>query len=342
MNAPKNLSKKVKRVCVIGSNSFTGSHFIKYLLDNTNAEILTISRSLQSNQVFLPYSLKILSSHRFSFHRIDLNNEFDNFTELCSEFKPQVVVNFAAQGEVRNSWNWPTQWYKTNCIATVKIAEFLKDKKYLFRYVTASTPEVYGTTGKNISENTDFKPSTPYAVSKLAGDLHLGALHKRHGFPVVFTRAANLYGIHQQLYRIIPRTIIYLKLNKIIELHGKGLSQRAFIHGRDIAEGTWKAVTNGTNGQVYHLSPHDGLISIKDLVKMICREMNYDFEKATHPIDENFGQDAIFSLDSSKAKSELGWSAKVNLLDGIQETIEWIENNWGFIREQSFVYSHKE
>ena len=65
---------------------------------------------------------------------------------------------------------------------------------------------------------------------QIAGDLYLEALYKRHDFPVVFTRAANLYGPHQQLYRIIPRTIIFAKLGRTITLHGGGKSRRAFIH----------------------------------------------------------------------------------------------------------------
>ena len=160
--------------------------------------------------------------------------------EIADQEEPEIVANFAAQGEVRNSWRLPDQWYQTNCMGVVRLTEELRKRDYLWKYVTSSTPEVYGSTEKNLEENHHYLPSTPYAASKLAGDLHLITLYKRYHFPVVFTRAANVYGIHQQLYRIIPRTIIYLKLGETLELHGGGKSVRSFIHIRDVADATMR------------------------------------------------------------------------------------------------------
>jgi len=207
--------------------------------------------------------------------------------------------------------------------------------------VAISTPEVYGATSLNIPENQCYSPSTPYAVSKLAGELHLMALYKRYGFPVVFTRAANLYGIHQQLYRIIPRTIIYLKAGKTIDLHGKGEAQRSFIHARDVTAYTYLAATKGKKGETYHLGPDGGLIKIIDVVKMICNLMGYDFKDHVNLIEENFGQDSVYSLDNSKSKQELGRFDQVNFEEGVKETIKWIEDNWDFIKTQPWDYIHK-
>ena len=81
----------------------------------------------------------------------------------------------------------------------------LSQKPFLQKYVHGTTPEVYGSTdGGWIKEHNHFAPSTPYAVSRAACDLHLHSFHQAYGFPVVFTRAANVYGPGQQLYRIIP------------------------------------------------------------------------------------------------------------------------------------------
>ena len=126
-------------------------------------------------------------------------------------------------------------------MAMVAVAEAL-GKPYLERYVVSSTPEVYGSSDQLIDETAAFSPSTPYAASKLAGDIHLLNLYRQYEFPVVFTRAANVYGMHQQLYRIIPRTIIYLLSGRTIELHGRGEATRSFIHIRDVAgpPGEWR------------------------------------------------------------------------------------------------------
>ena len=329
------------KVVVMGSNAFTAGHFINYILANTDAEIVGISRSPEYHPIFLPFLYKKSRPKRYTFYQLDVNMEMEKIFEVLDEVRPQTVVNYAAQGEVRNSWKWPEQWYQTNCLSVVRLAEHLKNVDYLRKYIAISTPEVYGTTGENVKENHNYYPSTPYAASKLAGDLHLLTLKKRSGFPVVFTRSANVYGIHQQLYRIIPRSIIYLKLGKQIDLHGHGRAMRAFIHARDVADLTYKAIIHGTNGETYHISPEDSLISIAEIVRLICQLTGNEFETAVNLVDENFGQDSCFSIDAAKARRELGWRQKVLFEEGIRETIEWIEDNWDFISKQALGYIHK-
>jgi len=332
---------ELRKIFVVGSNSFTGSHFINYILSHTDADIIGVSRSAEYSPIFLPYLYKKEMSKKFTFHQLDINKDFNSVTRLLAKEKPDVIVNYSAQGEVRNSWKWPEQWFQTNCMSVVKLANFLKGKNYLKKYVAISTPEVYGSTGEKIVENHNYFPSTPYAASKLAGDLFLFTLYKKYSFPLVVTRSANVYGIHQQLYRIIPRVIIYLKLEKKIQLHGNGKTIRSFIHIRDVADATYKVITKGKDGEVYHIAPQNGDISIKDLVKMICDMMGYNFNASTELIEENFGQDTMFSIDSTKTYKELGWELKITLKQGIQEMIEWIEENWDEIKKKPLDYVHQ-
>lgn len=333
---------KMKKVVVIGSNSFTGSSFINHALENSNAEIIGISRSPEYNPIFLAYLYKKKRRPKnFEFYQLDLNKDFDSLVNLIDKFEPDVIVNYAAEGEVRNSWKWPEQWFNTNCLSIVRFSNVLKDKHYLKRYVSISTPEVYGSTPKKVAENFTFKPSTPYAASKLAGDLFLYALFKRYNFPVIYTRSANVYGMHQQLYRIIPRTIIYLKLGKKIDLHGEGKAKRSFVHVRDVADATFRIIENGNNGEVYHIASNDKIYEIKEIVNMICKFMDYNFEKSVNLIKENYGQDYLYSLDNTKIKKELGWKTKISLEGGIKETINWIEHSWKEIKKQPLDYIHK-
>ncbi len=327
---------------VLASNSFTGSHFVEYLLEKTDAEVVGLSRSDEYNPIFLPYLYqKPERPKRFQFHKLDVNRDFDQIESLILKFKPEYVVNFAAQGEVRNSWKWPEQWYATNALGVVRLSQVLIRLDSLKKYVAASTPEVYGTTGLNVEESHCYLPSTPYGVSKLVGDLHMLAYHKRYGTPVAFTRAANLYGIHQQLYRIIPKTVIALKKKEKIKLHGRGLASRAFVHARDVADATYRVCMNGTNGETYHVAPDDELLSIADLVKMICTLRGHNFEDSVELVDENFGQDALFSLSAKKIRNDLGWSPHVTLQKGIEEVIAWVEKNWAQIAELPAEYIHK-
>ncbi len=332
----------MKKILVLGSNSFTGSHFINYILEKTDAKVIGISRSDEYDPIFLPYLYKKERPKNFNFYKLDVNKNLEDIVELIENEKPEVIVNYSAQGEVRNSWNFPEQWFQTNCMSVVKLGNSLKDKKYLKKYVHISTPEIYGITENNAKENSNFNPSTPYGASKLAGELFLNTLFKRFNFPLVSTRSVNVFGKHQQLYRIIPRTIICLKLGKKIELHGKGKTIRSFIHAKDIADATLKVIQSDKVGEVYHLSTNEEGISLYSLVQKICFKMNYDFEESTLLIEENFGQDAIYSLDSSKARKELNWRPKISLDEGIEETIEWVEENWDKIKTKELNYIHKE
>ena len=329
----------MKKILVIASNSFTGSHLVNFCLQK-GYQVIGISRSNEYPSLMLPYRYNN-DPENFIFSKLDINRNLKEILRLMDKEQPEIIANFAAQGEVRNSWLYPQQWYETNCMGIVRLTDELRKRKYIKKYIAASTPEVYGATKSRIKETHRYHPSTPYAASKLAGDLHLFTLFKRYNFPVVFTRSANVYGIHQQLYRIIPRSIIFLKMKKKIQLHGKGKSKRYFIHVRDVAKATLKIAENGHNGEVYHFSPSKGQISIYSLVKMVCEMMNRNFDNSIELIDQNFGQDSKFSISSEKMEKQFGWKPKISLEKGIEETIYWIENNWSIISKMPHEYIHR-
>lgn len=334
------MSSAFSRVLVLASNSFTGSHFIDHLLGSTDAEVVGVSRSVEYDSVLLPYRYRKNVSARFTFYQLDVNRDLEEILNLADTFRPDLVVNFAAQGEVRNSWNWPEEWFETNCMSVVRFTSELGKRDYVKKYVSISTPEVYGNTGLDTVENETYRPSTPYAVSKLAGDLHVQSMFKRFGFPAVFTRSANLYGIHQQLYRIIPRSVIYLKLGKTLTLHGGGEAERAFIHARDVANATLLAAEHGGLGEVYHVAPEGELRSIASVVSLVCGMMGKKMEDAVEFVDENFGQDARFSMDAGKARRELAWRPNISFEAGLEEIIAWINDNWEVISTKCLDYVH--
>lgn len=331
------------RVAVLGSNSFTGSHFVDYLMKSTDDTAIGISRSPEYPDVMSAYRYREnpKDASRFQFHQLSVNKDLEQILSIFDKFKPDFVLNFSAQGEVRNSWSWPDQWFETNTMSVVRLSTALVKREYIKRYVGISTPEVYGSTGINMAESHTYQPSTPYASSKLAGDLHLMTLQKRFGFPVCLTRAANLYGIHQQLYRIIPRTAIYAKSGKTLELHGGGKSRRAFIHARDVADATYQICLRGKSGEAYHLTPENELFSIADTVRLVCEIGGYKFDSLVKMIDENFGQDEVFSMSGQKLKNELNWVPKVKFRDGIAETVKWINEEWSTIKGLPHEYVHQ-
>ncbi len=330
-----------EKIAVIGSNSFSGASFVAYCL-SLGMEILGISRSHEPSNVFLPYKWdNINKSGTFRFEKLDINHDTDKIIGSIQKFRPDFIINFAAQAMVAQSWEYPEHWYQTNVIGNVKLYDKIRNFNFLKKYVHVSTPEVYGNCVGEVTESMPFNPSTPYAVSRAACDLHLRTYFNYYKFPVVFTRAANVYGLGQQLYRIIPRTIFYIKLGNKLQLHGGGHSTRSFIHIRDVATATLKIAQKGMAGQAYHIST-DLHISIRDLVELICKMMKADFTKLVEIVDERPGKDAAYLLDSSKLRKELGWADRVKLEDGIGETIDWVNGNFEELKKQPLEYIHKE
>jgi dTDP-glucose 4,6-dehydratase len=271
---------------------------------------------------------------------MDLNSDMEELAGLLNAKRPAYVVNFAAQSEVGPSWEHPDQWFQTNGVAIAALGNFLKDRDWLERYVHISSPEVYGTCEGTVTEDAPINPSTPYAASKAAGDLMLSTLVKNFDFPLVTIRGTNVYGEHQQLFKIIPRSAIYLKLGKTIGLHGGGRAVKSYIHIRDVSRGELAAMEEGRPGELYHLSPDHG-VEVREVVREICSRMGRDFDEATETADERLGQDKAYVIDSSKARAEFGWRPEIGLEEGIDGVVSWVEAEWDRIQDEPLEYVHK-
>lgn len=328
-----------EKVVVIGANSFSGQDFVDLLLDDPHREVIGISRSAERSDLFLRYKLRDDLS-RYRYHRIDLNSHMDDFLRLLDEERPDAIVNFAAQSEVAPSWDAPEHWFATNTVALAQMVNHLRKQEYLERYLHISTPEVYGSCVGTVYEDAPFNPSTPYAASKAAADMLLHNYHRQFDFPLLTVRATNVYGARQQLFKIIPRTVIYLKLGRKIQLHGGGTAVKSYIHVRDVSLGELAILEQGEIGKIYHLSPDQG-VAVRDLVGLICELMGTSFEDATEKVAERPGQDSRYVINSDRARMELDWDTTITLQQGLNEVIEWVDAYWDEIKKQPLDYQHK-
>jgi dTDP-glucose 4,6-dehydratase len=329
------------RIVVIGSNSFSGASFVSHCL-REGWEVLGTSRSAEAPSVFLPYRWQRSAEElaRFRFAQLDLNHHTTELLDAIADFGAPYVVNFAAQSMVAESWQNPEHWYQTNVVANVRLHEGLRKMSGLGKYVHVSTPEVYGSCSGDVREDAPFNPSTPYAASRAACDLHLQTFIRQYNFPAVFTRAANVFGPGQQLYRIVPRTLLFLALGKKLELHGGGHSVRSFIHIDDVSDGTLRAALRGEPGDVFHLSTKR-TISIRDLVALMGDQAGVNFTDFVDIVADRPGKDSAYLLDATLARTKLGWQDRVTLEEGIADTQRWIEANLPSLREQPMGYIHK-
>lgn len=328
-----------EKIVVLGSNSFSGQDFVDLALDQDRYEVIGVSRSPEPPPFFLKYKSNP-NVGNFRFYQCDMNHHMSQLCELLDSEKPQHIVNFAAQSEVAPSWEHPEHWFQTNTVALAFLVNHLRRQNYLRRYLHVSSPEAYGTCVGRVTETTPDNPSTPYAASKAAADMLLAVYQKQYGFPLLTVRSTNVYGARQQLFKIIPRSVIYCRMKQRIELHGGGHAVKSYIHIRDISQGELAVLERGNIGERYHLSP-DGGASVRDIVSMLCELQGISFAEQCISVAERPGQDAAYVIDSTKARSELGWKPAISISEGLQETISWVSAHWEDIKKQELQYNHK-
>ncbi len=328
-----------RKVVVLGANSFSGQDFVDLLLDDTHNDVLGISRSPLRGPAFIRH-LSRDDQSRFRYFPLDLNNDMDQILELLDAEQPEAIVNFAAQSEVAPSWENPHHWFQTNCVSLARLVNHLRDKAYLKRYLHVSSPEVYGTCIGNVLEDAPVNPSTPYAASKAAADMLLETYRRQFGFPLVTVRATNVYGARQQLFKIMPRSVLYMKSHRKIPLHGGGQAVKSYIHIRDISRGELAVLDNGEIGDIYHLSPDEG-VSVRQVVETVAKRLGVEFDSAVEIVGERPGQDAAYVIDSTKARTQLGWSPEIDFTTGIDDVVAWVEENWDELRNEPWEYQHK-
>lgn len=281
---------------VIGASSFTGRHFVNYL------------RQLEQGV-------------------IDIN--------LRHPWEPSMmrgtVVNFAAMNIVAPSWDNPGAYCDFNVRRFTELLDWMCIDGDLDRYIHISTPEVYGSTDGWVTEDHPFNPSTPYAVTRAAQEMMLKAYAQRYGLDYRITRACNVYGPQQQLWRLIPKLIVSIRKGQKFPLEGGGHSVRSFIHVDDVCDAILAVAEKGKSGEAYHIAPTDSR-SILGIVEMICGMLGVKVEDAVEIAPERPGKDAAYKLDSSKLRA-LGWFDAIDLDDGIIDVIEWVNQNWSEVQK---------
>ena len=324
---------------ILGSNSFSGGSFINYILnDEDDAKIFAISRSAEYHHSLLAYKNNS-KQDRVKFFQLSVNDNSDKIAEIIFKNKIEYIVNFAAQGMVSQSWEAPMEWFNTNTLSLVALIDKIYKFKFIKKFVQVSTPEVYGSCN-NIKESMTLLPSSPYAASKASADLILYSYFKTHGFPVNYTRASNVYGPYQQLYRIIPKTILMIKKNQKLQLHGGGKAVRSFIHIDDVSRATLKIAKDAKSGEIYHLSDKE-TISIYDLVALICKKMGRDISSHTEISKNRVSEDNLYLMNSEKLFNEFNLAPQVKLSDGIDDVVGWIELNYEDLKNFPDYYIHK-
>lgn len=309
------------KYAILGGGGSFAIHTALYLLSQSSTErVMSIGRAPLRPE---PFSLKVgQGDGRFSYHVAHVTYRLHDLMILLNNLQPEVIINFAAQGEGAVSWSNSWRFFETNCMGLSRVVESLASKAYLKRFVQISTSECYGSVTTPSKETDPLKPSSPYAASKVAFDWYLESMFKVKGFPMNILRPSNCYGPGQLLHRVIPRAVVCGLTGQKLPLQGGGHAEKSYLHSRDLARAIYLVANRAPLGTVYNVGPALP-ISIRHLVRKIADQLGMPFEQLCEVVDDRPGQDSRYWLDSSAIKQEVGWEPSVILGHGLLEMVNW-------------------
>lgn len=265
-----------------------------------------------------------LAPEHYRFRALHITHELEYIMQYLDAERPDVIVNFAAQGEGAASFGadcW--RFYETNTVALVRLVEELRKRDYLQRFVHIGTSELYGSVTAPATEDAPIDPSSPYAISKAAFDQHLKTMHRIHGFPMNIVRPSNCYTPGQQLHRVIPRAIIYGFAGRKLQLHGGGKAEKSYLDADDLSEAILRVIEKAPLGKIYNCGP-DEPVAIRKVVGMVADALGLRFPDLAEVAPERTGQDGRYWLDSTALKTDTGWQPTIAMPDGIARMVAWV------------------
>lgn len=310
----------MKTYAIIGAGGSFGIHTALYLLDNADPKkVIGIGRNPLRPE---PFTLNIEKRKNFRYHAYHITYEMDSVLEVLDKEKPQVIINYAAQGEGAVSWKKSWRFFETNSMALAKLSEELMSRDYLERFIQIGTSELYGSVDFAAKETTPIQPTSPYAASKAAFDMYLLSVQRFLKFPMNIIRPSNAYCPGQLLHRVIPKTIICGLTGKKLPLQGGGRAEKSYIHARDLARAILLVCEKAPLGTVYNAGPKDPT-SIRRVVELTAQALGMPFEQLCEMTEDRLGQDSRYWLDSSAIKKDVGWEPEISWEQGLDEMVVW-------------------
>jgi len=259
----------------------------------------------------------------YRYYTAHLVDELDLAIDILDSECPDVIVNFAAQGEGAASFgaNAP-DFFRTNCWGLSKLCTWLTSLPSLHRFIHIGSSEVYGSVTKPAKETDCLRPTSPYSISKAAFDQYLESLWRIHKFPMNIIRPSNCYTPGQQLHRIIPKTIIHGIAGRKLILHGGGVARKSYLHAQDLSQAILDVIDKGHLGKTYNVGPASST-AILDVVRMVCEQGDFDFDSFVEVGPDRTGQDSEYLLDCVEIAKDCYWTPTINLRRGITQMISW-------------------
>ena len=313
---------KPRRIIVTGGAGFIGSNFAHWVAENTDCHVTVLDKLTYAGN---PENLAGLDPDRVRLVVGDICDE-----ALLDELVPEAdaVVHYAAESHNDNSIADPEPFLRTNVEGTYRLLEACRRHGKRLHHV--STDEVYGDLALDdparFTEETPYRPSSPYSSSKAASDMLVRAWHRTYGLPVTISNCSNNYGPYQHVEKFIPRQITNILDGARPKLYGDGRNVRDWIHTEDHSSAVWAILTRGRVGETYLIGAdgeRDNVTVLRDILRaMGWPEDDFDW------VRDRPGHDRRYAIDAAKLRRELGWEpAHTDFAEGLAQTIAWYRDN---------------
>jgi dTDP-glucose 4,6-dehydratase len=253
----------------------------------------------------------------------------------------EAVVNFAAESHNSLAVVDPGRFFRTNVLGTQAMLEAARQVGTP-RFHHVSTCEVYGDldldTDEKFTEESPYRPRTPYNASKAGADHAVRAYHETYGLAVTITNCCNNYGAYQFPEKVIPLFTTLALDDRPLPLYASTANRREWLHVEDHCRAILAVLERGRPGETYHVG--SGVeANIEQIADAVLRELGKPATLKTI-VPDRPGHDRRYLLDSSKIARDLGWSPSVAFEDGLPETVRWYAEHrdwWEPLRDRAPV-----
>jgi dTDP-glucose 4,6-dehydratase len=328
----------MKQMLVTGGCGFIGTNFIRYLLEESDftGRVINVDKLTYAGNPENLMDIETAFPDRYIFVKADICDPKE-VEALFTEYPIDAVCHFAAESHVDRSIVAPDAFIQTNIVGTFNLLESARnrqDRIEVFHHI--STDEVFGSLGTegSFTEETAYRPNSPYSASKAGSDHLVRAYHKTYGLPMTISNCSNNYGPYQFPEKLIPLMILNALDGAALPVYGDGRHVRDWLYVRDHCVAIWQVMKRGRRGDVYTVGGECELENIA-LVERICDILEeIQGSVSGKPLRELItfvkdrpGHDRRYAIDCSKLKQELGWMPEESFESGIHKTIRWYLDN---------------
>ena len=338
---------------VTGGAGFIGSAVVRQLIETTPHHVVVVDALTYAGNADSLASVS--GSTRFAFEKADIADE-PGMRALFALYRPDVVMNLAAESHVDRSIDGPAVFLRTNIMGTFSLLqaalhhwrELEGVRQSDFRFHHISTDEVFGslTADGAFQEDSPYRPNSPYAASKAGSDHLVRAWHHTYGLPILLTNCSNNYGPYHFPEKLIPLLIINGIEGKPLPVYGRGENVRDWLYVEDHAKALLAVMARGTPGRSYNIGSRSERRNI-DVVRSVCAlldEIAPDLrigprDRLITFVADRPGHDLRYAIDATRLEEELGWRPQESFETGLRKTVSWfVENRPWWERVRNGVY----